>query len=146
MGLKQALLAATIYNPGSKQALTTTSTSFVDIDATNLAVTFVAPASGVVFVRLEAESRNATSCQNVYWNLRDSGGDVSGTSAQITTSASFVASTRMLYVSGLTPGNSYTWKWGWRVSGGTGSHVSGGADDGPSSMLVYDAGANVVVH
>lgn len=48
------LLGRTFWNPGSQQNPNTTSTTLVDVDATNLAVTFTAPASGNVLVRVEA--------------------------------------------------------------------------------------------
>jgi hypothetical protein len=40
-----SLIKATVYRPGTVAVKTTTSTSFVDVDATNLVTTFVAPAS-----------------------------------------------------------------------------------------------------
>lgn len=137
-----AVLAATVYQPTTKQVKTTTSTSYVDVDATNLAVTFVAPASGAVFVTLEAESQNATG-QNVYWDLRSGSSDVAGTKCQIFSSANYGTATKTMYVSGLTPGQSYTYKWGWKVSSSTGSLVAGGTDDGPALMIVRDAGLGV---
>lgn len=128
------LLALTQYTPGSYTAMATTSTTFVDLDATNAVVTFTAPASGKVLVRLTARVKAPVGTVP-YFNLRDSGGDVAGTS-RFTHDGD--ASSRYLYVSlpihvtGLTSGNSYTWKWGWASSSGSTVNVERGA--GPPSI------------
>jgi hypothetical protein len=88
-----------------------------------------------------------TTTSTSFWRHRchESRGHVQGSSSRGGLCSSYSAASPVIYVSGLTPDNSYTWKWGWRVSAGTSSHVSGGTD-GPSSMLVYDAGPNVIVN
>jgi hypothetical protein len=102
-----------------------------------------------VLVKLQAYSSNSLNGQNVLWNLRDGSGDVATTTivaiSGITTPALYLPVTREIYVTGLTPGASYTWKWGWKVSGGTGSHISWGADAGASFMEIFDAGTVVTL-
>lgn len=115
------LLAAKSYNPASITSLSSTAntTTFQDIDATNLAVTFMAPASGQVLLRLTGlVSRTGTSANtDVYWNVRDSSGDVSGVGARVLTSTgSYLTATTSQVISGLVPNQSYTWKWGHRTA------------------------------
>ncbi len=57
-GAAGALLASKYYKPATQQNPSTASTTLVDVDATNLAVTFTAPASGKVIVRLQAGCYN----------------------------------------------------------------------------------------
>ncbi len=117
-----SLLAVKTYNPVSQTKLSTTAntTTFQDIDATNLAVTFTAPSSGQVLVKLTGlVSRSGTSPSlDVFWNLRDTGGsNVAGTGGRVFTNTGlFISCSLTQTVSGLTPGNSYTWRWGHRAS------------------------------
>lgn len=146
------LLAAISYNPANVTALSTTvnTTTFQDVDATHLAVTFTAPTSGRVLLRLSGlASRAGTSANlDVYWNVRDSIGDVVGVGARaMTNSGSYVQATLAQVVSGLTPGQSYTWKWGQRASAAgadwqaqlrVGGPV-GTAGYGPATMEIWSA-------
>lgn len=131
------LLAKKVYNPASPVQLSRASNSaFADVDATNLAVTFVAPTSGSVLVRLSALC--FTSAGSHFWNLRDGSGDIVGTRAEINSIASRNRFTATLSKTGLTPGTSYTWKWGYANAGGT--HTIYAGDDGSSPQ---DAGSDV---
>lgn len=143
LGMKWAavgrLLGLKSYKP-TDTSPTTTSTSFVDVDATNLVVTFTAPASGIVLVRLEAASNQQTS-GNHYWGLRDGSGDVAGTQAAICgVLGAFSRTPATMRVSGLTPGTSYTWKWAWKVSSGT-AGLFYGTGSGPATIEVWEVAA-----
>lgn len=62
------LLGIKTYASGG--ALTATSGTLIDADATNLAVTFTAPSSGEVLVRLTGTMRvNAAVANRVLWGL-----------------------------------------------------------------------------
>lgn len=127
-------LARTIYTASN---LSTTSTSYVDAEATNLAVTFTAPSSGNVNVRLEGQIRNGGG--SVAWNLRTGAGDVAGTGAFIIGSFGSSIPQRIAYsvpLTGLTAGVSYTYKWGWKVDTGTAQLVTS-TDNGPATMEVW---------
>ncbi|HSX06738.1 MAG TPA: glycosyl hydrolase family 28-related protein [Candidatus Saccharimonadia bacterium] len=147
------LLAVKTYNPASGVKLSTTANTitFQDVDATNLAITFTAPASGQVLVRLTGlVSRSGTSpTLDVFWNLRDTNGNISGTGGRIFTNTGlYIPATLSQTVSSLTPGQSYTWKWGHRASaagadwtadlrvGGDPTTTSGYA---PATMEVWSA-------
>jgi hypothetical protein len=109
------LIGATVYKPASDTTANTTSATYVDADATNLAVAFTVPPSGKVLVRLTALGYNGTTGQGAYWNLREGTSDVAGSEA-------FLADTNLIrrvvhtaLITGLTPGQAKTWKWGHRV-------------------------------
>lgn len=105
-------------NPGTTGTVSTTSANFADVDATNLVVTFVAPPSGKVLVRLSGYGDISTNAQQYFWGLRsgstfvtNSGiGPVRETDGSIWSGA--------VQITGLVPGQSYTWKWAHAVTGG----------------------------
>lgn len=112
---KQALseLATVIHSPAA--TYTTTSLSDVDVDATNLAVTFTAPANGKVDVTLESRVQGTNF---LVWALREG----TTTVASLTILNAIQARPRVtMRVTGLTPGTAYTYKWAWRVNTGTGT-------------------------
>lgn len=136
-------LAAAYYYPGSDVNLSTTSTSDADVDATNAAVTFTVPASGVVWVE-------AHFMVNVGINtpmdvtLREGSSTLSNTK----TRAAYVGGGSASYqgrvgirwkVTGLTPGASKTYKLGFARASGTGScEIHAGTFGGPLSIVVED--------
>ncbi len=110
IGYPGQVLASHIYSPTTQASYLATTTLAV-IDSTNLKLTFTAPASGNVFVDLQALAGwQGGTVANYYWGLLD------GLSAQHGNST-FVAynntprSSARIYVSGLTPGISYTYFW-----------------------------------
>lgn len=114
------VLASKLYNPSTDTVYNTTSSTMVDIDATNLAVTFTAPASGAVIVTLSGlASMNATG-SIYYWGLRDAAGLIPDSTLEMyyNTILPFRL-TGQTKITGLTPGNSYTWKWAWMRAVGT---------------------------
>lgn len=134
------LLAQTHYKAGSDTAtFNTTSTSFVDVDATNLAVTFTAPASGKVLVRLTAVCQNNDGSLIAYAALREGSTNI-GSQLYLLgfTSAAVVPMSVPFLVTGLTPGNSYTYKWAWRVTAGT-TYMFTGPGYGACTMEVIAA-------
>ncbi len=135
----QGVLASLEYTVPSN--VLTTSSTFVDVSASNLVVTFTAPLSGTVMVTLSAMCQGASG--TFYnWNLRDSGGDIAGTSRGMSYGTSTpMRQTAAIRVTGLTPGTSYTWKWGHAITAGSGgSGLSGqAAGDLRASMQVAAA-------
>jgi hypothetical protein len=130
-GVPGVTLASQSYNPAVLTTLTTTSTNFTDVDSKNAAITFTAPLSGKVAVRVSALIRNQTAGQTVKFNVRNGGADVTGSGQSITQES--VAGRRQFVtdVVGLTPGTSITLTLGWRVVGGVGEITVGGTDVGP---------------
>lgn len=125
------------------QTYVTTSTTLVDVDAANLAVTFTVPASGSVLVRCGASMYTNAASAGGYLGLRDAGGIIANSTQYMVSSQ---ALNRVMYskvFSGLTPGTVLTWKLGWKFAGtGGGVNVSiftGPTDNGPVVMEVYDA-------
>lgn len=118
-------LAYVAYGPGSYTALATNSAAFADVDATNAKVTFTAPTSGAVVVRVWCRLKTPNTA-GALLNLRDAGGDIAGTailSGFASASNAFYVATAVIRVTGLTPGNVYTWKLGW-ASGNAGTTVN----------------------
>lgn len=123
------------YNSyGGVQDYTTSSTSGVDVDATNMKVSFVAPPSGKVLVRLTAVCYNTSGVASGLWGLREGGADLTYALAIGSTSGFSVS--RNLEVSGLTPGAAKTYKWAFKVNGGTTHHLITGGDNGIATMEV----------
>lgn len=127
------ILAVVSYSPPSN--FTTASATFADMDATNLKVTFTAPSSGKVLVTLSANVQAGTTTVYSY-NLRDGSGDVAGTTQPVlyNQNTAFFKVSAPIYVTGLTPGQSYTWKWGHAL--GFGSNTSTTQSGVPCVMIV----------
>lgn len=111
-------LARTDYTPVGSTSTTTTSITLVAVDATNLSVTFVAPDSGKVKVTLEAMSSRAAALTATVWGVIDDAGTpnvmLDNLSCNVVTTT-LVAHMRSGQVTGLTPGQSYTWRFAHRA-------------------------------
>lgn len=135
------LLASVFYNPGTAVNNAVTSATYVDVDATNLAITFVVPLSGKVVASLSATC-SVVSNNTLGWGLRNGTTDVSvsdilynGASGTVN-----IASTRRYGVSGLTPGATLTWKWSHARTFGAGTDgTTYGGGSGPAVMEVQSA-------
>lgn len=134
------LLGTVSYNPASLTPLSTTSATFVDVDATKLFVTFTAPASGKVLVKMTAARSLAGTSPVQSWNVRSAGADLAGTAGVIATAVSRSRNSHSAIVTGLTAGTSYTFTWGHSVTGTTAtSTINLGGTDGPAVMEVWTA-------
>lgn len=139
-----ALLAYVTRTAASGQSYQTTSTSPVDVDATNMAVTFT-PTSAAVWVVLEASALGTGGYFN-HWSLRQGTTNVPN-SEQLATSIGNLGRWRTTArIAGLTPGASYTYKWAHRTSSASfaaaiyyGGTPFSGVNYGTASMKVYSA-------
>lgn len=132
------------YRPAAVTNSTTLSTAFVDVDATNLAVTFEAPPSGTVDVVLHGVSYTDLTGVGVYWGMRDGSGLVPGTDGLITSLVSAIRSTLRARVTGLTPGAGYSWTWAHRTSDGAHyARLAAGGIAGGASITI-EAAENTV--
>ncbi len=135
------VLATCVYDPGTTATYTTTSATLGDVDSTNLAVTFTAPASGNVVVNLQGRLTVSTTADTT-WGLREASSQVGGLARILVTSAGEQYRAGIVYVSGLTPGTSYTYKWAWKVSGGATLGIRAGqtsGNEGAAVMQVFSA-------
>ena len=127
------LLGLVEYDPDPAETPTTTSNVYVDVDATNLAVTFDAPASGFVIVELEAYAHVAQR-----WTLREGTTDLtadgSAEGMQAHASDNIPGRIHLRYRIAVT--GTVTWKWGWRRNVGTAA-LFYGTDYGPAQMRVW---------
>jgi hypothetical protein len=134
------VLTSVSYTTTNKSS---TSTTLADIDATNLAVTFTAPASGKVIVRLTGLHGHFGTNGKDIWGLRQNTTTIAegAVRASGTWPGNFVVSAAFP-VTGLTPGNSYTYKWAWRTAAGTITldvQYGGGHENPPAVMEVLAA-------
>lgn len=112
------LLAITAYKPASVTIYETTSTTLADVDATNLSVTFTAPASGNVLVRLNAYSDyNDVNTSEAFWGLRESTTDLMGSVTRVLRVAELGYLSVAMYLSGIGAG-SHTYKWSFAIASG----------------------------
>jgi hypothetical protein len=96
--------------------ITFTDTSYQDLDATNCAVTFTAPTSGRVIIRCNA-AFHGSAAVDAAWALRD--GSTVMAEAYTPTITSIQVTHKDFYVTGLTPGASYTLKWSAKSASGS---------------------------
>jgi hypothetical protein len=141
------LLACKTYDPVGPRTISTAanSTAPEDVDPKNLSVTFTAPPSGAVLVRLTGLASRAKAGY-VVWNLRAGSGDVPRSAATVHTTGNYGRVTHAVTITGLTPGQRCTWKWGQRITDAAGSaqlRVGGGdhatTPYGPATMEVWAA-------
>lgn len=114
-----ALLAFFVQTAGTNQA--TTSATQADVDATNAAVTFTTPQSGIVLVRATFECSVSAAFQNGRVGLRESTTDVKGPSdaaVGLASAATFQTVCVAFRVTGLTAGSAHTYKLAYSVTGG----------------------------
>ena len=127
----------TRYAPGSPASYSTSSTSLAKVDNANLTVTFVAPPSGQVMVRLTGVV-GGNAGGYISWGLLTGGGAQAGSVALAAgQNVPYQTVSIPFQVGSLTPGTSYTLCWAWLVSAGTGlMKADQGSDYGPATMEV----------
>jgi len=117
------VIGAVYYDPEVEAGVGTTTTAWTDVDATNLIVTFTAPASGAVVVELEAWV-NAGASTLMGWGIREGTTLINACNAQYAGAATGPRARVSLPVTGLTPGNAYTYKWAHNRGVGTGTCIT----------------------
>lgn len=110
-----ALLAGVLYDPATAvNKVTTAALAMTALDTTNLRLTFTAPANGTVLVRMAGVVHGATTFPQILLGVLDGAtvrgrvaprADLGGTALATT----LVPVEGTFLVTGLTPGNSYTW-------------------------------------
>lgn len=116
------LLALQVYAPSSQTVLSTTSSTLADVDATNAAVTFTAPSSGNVLVRVSAWIDHISNNGEGFVGLRESTTDLAGSVTRVKRRSGGIDEEQYLsvpmYVSGISAG-SHTYKLSFASTGGT---------------------------
>lgn len=114
----------------------TSSATFADVDATNMAVTFTAPASGNVIVRLTACATIVSGTNNfLYWGLREATTNLAGGGTVVRQPAALQVCSMAIYLTGVSAG-SHTYKWSFAASANTGRiGVGVGASDNTSAIM-----------
>jgi hypothetical protein len=135
-----ALLGSHVYRPASQTIVSdvTNSATLVDADATNAAVTFTAPSSGEVLVRLSAGGyHDGGSVGTCYWGLRE-GNTQLQEALTISGQILYGHFTVTFLLTGISAG-SHTYKWGNRCDNAEHSVIMAGPTWGPLVMEVWDA-------
>jgi hypothetical protein len=116
------LLACVQYGPASEAPYTIATGTLTAVDSTNLTVSFAAPASGQVLIRLSAMLQ-ATAGTSICFGLLDhtSHAQVGPISTAAYGSNATVATP--LLITGLTPATVYQYDWAWLVAQGGVSSV-----------------------
>jgi len=127
------LLASVQYNLGGT---TQTSAAAADIDATNFKVTFTAPASGAVLVTVNVEIVNGAGGGGVALAVREGSSTVGALAHCLFASSQVTVRVSCSWkITGLTPGNSYTYKGAY----GSDGFNTGGVTGQPGTMTVVAA-------
>lgn len=135
------LLAVHAYTAGTDGRINSTTTSFADVDATNHAITFTAPASGNILVRISGIFSAQNFSNNVFFNLREGSSDITGTSRLhcVPVTVADANLTLAFYVTGISAG-SHTYKLGWRTdNAATWVGILSGPTYGPTVYEVWTA-------
>lgn len=134
------MLAETIYAPASLATYDSASTSFADVDATNLTLTFT-PTGSQALIHLEAVVFS-TSSTEINWNLRDAGGDIAGTGRRMGLTIAQSRVGTWIRLTGLTPGAAKTVKWGFARKSGSATCRMWAGDEatnmGPAIMRAWN--------
>ncbi len=135
------LLNVVKYHPASPVVATTTSGTFADLDATNLVIPFTVPPTGKVLVRVTCTAVCALNSR-LSWSLREGASNVAGTEVEASGNGQSRVAADIL-VTGLTPGDAKSYKWGHARTAGSGSTstIYGGstAEFGQALMTVWAA-------
>lgn len=141
-----ALLGIKQYGPSSQANYTNSNATLSDVDATNLAVAFVAPPGGAVIVRAEAamyeQSGNGGWCT---LGLREGSTNIAAARV-LAPSPGATKCVASWVISGLTPGTTYTYKMAFASqNNGTTLTLSAKNDAmGPASLQVWDAAPEAI--
>lgn len=120
--LDAGILAVAVSGAASTNVATTSAT-MADVDATNLKIDFIAPASGKVLVTLHGWVTPPGTPGTIYnWGLRESTttvGDMLAIYGGSVAKDHQIRVTVAFLITGLTPGSSHTYKWAHRLSTGS---------------------------
>jgi hypothetical protein len=100
------VLGVTAYRAGTDTTVgSTSSTTLVDVDATNAAVTATVPASGQVVISLEGFAASAAATAYGQWGVRVSSTIVAGPDLVFNATAAGLRARASFLLTGLTPGS-----------------------------------------
>ena len=114
-GSTGGILGSKIYAPAAQTVYSSSSTTLADVDATNAVVSFIAPPSGNVLIRVNCWiDFNIAGGGDAFIGLREGAADLSGTVTRIARSNTNGDQQQYMSVpmcvTGLTPGSSHTYK------------------------------------
>lgn len=117
-----------------------TSGTEADVDATNLAITFTTPPSGIVKVYFEMMTGANSAVEYGWWSVREGSAAVAGP-FQVSAQVGPVMVGKSFWITGLVPGSVHTYKWGWKRGGSiTFSMYPNTAGNNPPAVMEVWAG------
>jgi hypothetical protein len=142
-----SLLARVQYVPSLEDTYSTTSQTVAVVDATNLTVSFKAPASGDVLIRLTGTVEVTGTYE--YWALLDHTSSAQRGSTATVAGANDAANavTAVFLLTGLTPNTTYQVDWAFAAASGSTAYlivqgatgIPSQANAGPATMEVWSA-------
>lgn len=136
------LLGSVLYDPSTAATISLASLlAMTAIDTSNLRITFTAPSTGKVLVRIKTLCHGASTFAQILLGVLE-GSTVKGRVAPLGGLKTTAVSTAQLsqeaifIVSGLTPGNSYSWDAAYAVQTAVSSNIKYG---GPNNTTTNDA-------
>lgn len=137
-------IAATRYAPATVATKTASTTSLVALDAALLSVSFTAPATGKVQVELSGVTHGSATSTRTYWGLVDGAVPVADSLVMVHEGTTPDRAGATIIVTGLTPGQNYTWAWAAAASSGTTTLTAGGssvdaATGGQATIVVRES-------
>lgn len=136
----EALLASGTLTNTVDSSVTTASVTFVDVHA-NLKVTGIVPANGKLKILLQGTA-HATAGVRHYWGLRDATGIVVAATPRMMALSSNLANPYgevTYYLTGLTPGAPFDYRFAFRSSAAT-SHFQYGGQYGAAQIHALSVG------
>ena len=140
------IIASSAYSPSAYPTYNAPGTAPATnvIDATNLVITFTAPASGIVLIRFSVYLAGGSGAPAVFFAMRDTvaAADVSGSLERVTGSTTAIRVQYVFKATGLTSGASYTWAPSYATNVGTANSVNlfvggtGATGYGPATIEV----------
>jgi hypothetical protein len=108
------------YDPGTAVTKGTAASALAAFDTTNLRITFTAPASGKVLVKLRTIIHGATTFSQIMLGVLDSATVMGRATPAYTINGTALATTMVVaecafVVDGLNAGQSYTWDAAWGI-------------------------------
>lgn len=134
------LIGITSYNPVGQATASTVTTTYADVDATNLFVTFTTPPSGKVMVRATIRVSMGSNT-TMGMNFREGSADLAGTNSDVMYFSSTGGGTRVVHaalVTGLAAGSAHIYKVGFAQLFGSGTaQILYGAAYGQALLEVW---------
>jgi len=132
------IIESASWEPVAETEVSTSGGGLTAVDPA-LAVSFAVPASGSVYVTLNARGVGGSAGSALTWGLLDSSTPVVGTETKVVSGPVDARWSCAIAVNGLTPGDTLTWRWGHNLTAGGSGLTAAGGLSGAALMVVSAA-------